>query len=430
MLIHTSSKSLDHIFDLSNLKLKMNKPNIYIFNPTCELAVANGSFSYMPPLLLQEMEKDLSILPYIYANSNDFVLTENPPSDEFKQTLKDAGFKLPRFCNHTELSMQADSGLNSLHPWGWSPAAHFNLNKYKERCSDEFKNSPVYDWQPKHKSLYERATSLGLLSDILAKNKTSWMVDRQKTGTIVSDIPAIEDILKVHQSVVLKAPLSSSGRGIQIIRTGALNQSNRQWISGVLKQQKYLIAEPYLEKKLDLSFQFRIDKTNIEYLGISVFETNSNGQYKGTFIRPEFNQILPEADVRILNEMIKATANRIKNSLYESDYFRFYQGFLGIDTMIFNDHDQLKMQPCIEVNCRMNMGILSKYLEYKIHPGSSGIFNLFTGKPGDYKKFVSGQLKTNPLCIKDGKIYSGFLPLTEPDANKKFGAYTICGVAK
>ncbi|MFY9151434.1 MAG: hypothetical protein WAO52_05435 [Prolixibacteraceae bacterium] len=408
----------------------MNKPNLYVFNPTCELAVANGSFSYMPPLLLQDMERDLSILPFIFADPTDFVLTEYPPSDEFKQSLTDAGFELPVFCTHSELAIRSETGINALYPWGWSPAAHFMLKKFRERCSDDFKNSPVYEWQPKHKVLFERETSLNLLLDILNKNQANWLVDREKTGIKVYGIMEIENILKIHRIIVLKAPLSSSGRGIQIIRKDELNNSNRQWISGVIKQQKYLIAEPYLDKRMDFSFQFKILNDDLEYLGYSIFETNSNGQYKGTFIRPDLNHFFPKEEICALSERIEKTALLIEKSLKKSDYAKFHRGFLGVDALIFNDHEELKIQPCIEVNCRMNMGILGMFLERIIHQESIGIFTLYTGNPGEFKKFALEQSKIKPIRFKEGKICSGFIPLTEPDSKKRFGAYSVLEFAR
>ena len=46
--------------------------NIFYFNPTCELAIANGSFSYMPPRLLRDFEQDCASLPFLFASPNDF----------------------------------------------------------------------------------------------------------------------------------------------------------------------------------------------------------------------------------------------------------------------------------------------------------------------------------------------------------------------
>jgi hypothetical protein len=408
----------------------MYNASVYHFNPTCELAVANGSFSYMPPLLLQEMESDLSILPFVFGTEKDFVLTENPPSAEFLKVLKNAGFNLPNFCRLQELEALPDGSFDSIIPWGWSPAVHFKYKNLKEKCNNEFRRSPVFKWKEEHQLLFERSTSLDFLNNMLNNNPPKWFIDPAMCGVIVISCEEIERLLKKHSAVVLKAPVSSSGRGIQIIRKSKLNTSNIQWISGVLKQQKYLIAEPYLDKLIDLSFQFEVmDKSNVIYHGFSVFETNSNGQYKGTWIHPDLRMILPKEDLMELNDKIEVTANLLNSALRKSEFAISYRGYLGIDALIYKNQE-LMMQPCIEVNCRMTMGMFSIRLENKIHQDTSGKFELCLKKTGEFRNYASTNSVINDLKFRDGKIYSGFLPLVEPDANKKFGAYLSLGSAR
>lgn len=409
----------------------MTKANVYYFNPTCELAVANGCFSYMPPLLLQEMERDLSIIPFAFGTVNDFVLTENLPSAGFIQKLKIAGFELPRFCCLSDLETLPTGSLESIFPWGWSPAAHFKLKNLKEKCSDEFMSSPVFNWEKEHQQLFERSTSLDFLTEILNQDPPDWFIDRLFIGEKVTSCEEIESLLKKHSSIVIKAPMSSSGRGIQIIRKLKLSMSNRQWISGVLKQQNYLVAEPFLEKRTDLSFQFQVlPSAEIEYLGYSVFETNSNGQYKGTLIHPDFKNILPEENAVEVATMIETTAIVLREALKKSVLANFHRGFLGVDALIFKHQERLRIQPCLEINSRMNMGIFTRFLEKKIHPDSTGKFELFYGSPGKYWNFEKEQAKLNPIKLQDGQFYSGFISLVEPTSDKKFGAYISLGTAK
>lgn len=404
----------------------MTKARIFYFNPTCELAVANGSFSYMPPLLLQEMERDLAVLPFIFGSENDFVITETKPSDKYIERLNNWGFKVPRFCTLSELeSMPADS-FEAICPWGWSPAAHFKLKKLKEKCSEEFKSNPSYNWQQTHQLLLERSTSLTILNDILNKNPHQWFINKSLTGVKVANLYEIEKLMKVHQTLVLKAPSSSSGRGIQIIRSKTLNNSNKAWISGVLKQQNYLIAEPYLEKLADLSFQFRItESAEIDYLGFTFFETNSNGQYKGTLINNGIADIFPDRNVKELEEMIIKTAKIIGEALKSSVYTDLHRGFLGVDAMVFRNEEQIMIQPCVEINCRMNMGILTIFLQNYIQREAKGKFELYYGKSGDFEIFAKNEVLINPQVILNGKIISGFFPLIEPVYHQKFGAYFL-----
>ena len=45
--------------------------DLYLFNPTCETAIVNGSETYMATQILREFENDLSILPMIFASADD-----------------------------------------------------------------------------------------------------------------------------------------------------------------------------------------------------------------------------------------------------------------------------------------------------------------------------------------------------------------------
>ena len=409
----------------------MAEANVYYFNPTCELAVANGSFSYQPPLLLQEMERDLSILPFAFCTENDFVLTENQPTLDFQQKMRMAGFTLPQFCSLAELESLPSNSFDAIYPWGWSPAAHFKLKNLKEKCIDKFRESPVFNWKDEHKLLFERSTSLDFLNELLANNPPDWFIKKEMMGSQTTSCEEIELLLKDHSPLVLKAPMSSSGRGIQIIRNIKLNTSNKQWISGVLKQQSYLIAEPYLEKLIDLSFQFRVlSNSKIEYLGFSIFETNSNGQYRGTLIHPDLGKIAPDENVFELMEMISATAKIISDALKKSNYANWHRGFLGVDAMIFNHQKDLLMQPCIEINSRMNMGVLAMFIEKQIHPDATGKFKLFYGKPGDFETYALKQMQLKKPQFSEGKLYSRFVTLIEPSKQNKFGAYISLGEAK
>ena len=409
----------------------MAEANVYYFNPTCELAVANGSFSYQPPLLLQEMERDLSILPFAFCTETDFVLTENQPTLDFQQKMRMARFTLPQFCSLAELEALPDGSIDAIYPWGWSPAAHFKLKNLKGKCSSKFRESPVFNWEEEHKLLFERATSLDFLKGILANNAPDWFIKKEMTGSKVTNREEIDLILRDHSPLVLKAPMSSSGRGIQIIRNAKLNTSNKQWISGVLKQQSYLIAEPHLEKLFDLSFQFRVlSDSKIEYLGFSIFETNSNGQYRGTLIHPDLKKIAPDENASELMEMISATAKIMSKALESSNYAHFHRGFLGVDAMIFKHQKDLLMQPCIEINSRMNMGVLTMFIEKRIHPDATGKFELFYGKAGDFETYALNQIQLKPPRWGEGKLFSGFVPLVEPSKQNKFGAYISLGEAK
>ncbi len=394
------------------------------------MAVANGSFSYQPPLLLQQMESDLATLPMFFGDSEDIIITDRKPSTKFLDTLNSIGFEIPSFHSLSEAESFPDNSMDIIYPWGWSPSAHFILKNLKGKCDQKFTVQPNSQWTDTHRRLYERSTALQFLQELLENNRTNKFVELNQTGQIVYSVSEIENLLTTNNPLVLKAPMSSSGRGVQIIRKLLLNASNKQWLAGILKQQNYLIAEPFIDKISDLSFQFRINsEQDIDFLGISIFETNSNGQYQGTILNPSFSNFFPGREHE-LKELCDLTSQQLLYALKNSIYAKLHRGFLGIDAMIFEKNGSLKIQPCVEVNCRMNMGILALQIQNKIHPEASGKFELIYDKNGILPVYKQKTKEKQNPGFQDGKLCEGFLPLTEANETSKFGAYISLGTAK
>ena len=83
-------------------------PSIYLFNPTCEYAVANGSANWQPKRILQKMEFDLSALPLYFAKNDDFILVDRIPSEEFIVSLKQIDIPIPNFILKTDAANNPD----------------------------------------------------------------------------------------------------------------------------------------------------------------------------------------------------------------------------------------------------------------------------------------------------------------------------------
>ncbi|KAA6314626.1 hypothetical protein EZS27_034786, partial [termite gut metagenome] len=95
--------------------------NLYLFNPTHDLSLANYSPTYMPPASARRLSADLSLLPVWYACPESAVLASslyNLPFLKEKQTLFP---ELPRLLTEPEIAF-----LPTLTPvpWGWNPAIH------------------------------------------------------------------------------------------------------------------------------------------------------------------------------------------------------------------------------------------------------------------------------------------------------------------
>ena len=264
--------------------------DIYLYNPTNELAIANGDPNYMPPKRLLQFERDLSTLPMFFAAETDIVLVHEVPSESFVTLWQKVGKNLPQFLMEDEaLNDQAfcQQPKGFLYPWGWSPAVHRRLNPLKEFCSDEFKSSPIAQWTESTREIYSRKTAAGVLSEILrVAGENDWLLPVDESPVLCTQLEEIISLQSKWGRLVVKSPWSASGRGIQMLRANEFNQSNRQVISGFLKQQGYVMVEPWLNKVADLSLQFYSKgRGEVAYRGQSSFLTDAAGRYQGNYIR-------------------------------------------------------------------------------------------------------------------------------------------------
>ena len=403
-------------------------PNLYYFNPTCEYAIANGDPAWHPNKILQKMETDLATLPLFLAKSDDCVIVDKIPSELFINSLKKLGINVPRFITKKEAKINQKFTLlkrNKLIPWGWSPAVHKILLPLKASCSHEFKNSPVFNWQPKHRDLYSKKFASTILKTLLNEYANEHFIPKSQLTEVCTTQQEIEKLLGEWGEVMIKAPWSSSGRGLQPITKTPVHPKVWDKLLAIIKDQGYVIVEPYLNKVLDLAFLFEIIKGKIKFIGFSNFTTDYKGQYNGNRLNGlpnnldnevlEFTHYVPKKIIPQLIEILELT-----------ELAKLYEGYIGVDTLIYrNEKNELKINPCLEINVRHSMGLLSLKLEKFIHSNKKGVYKTYY-KPGyTFFQFKKEMEIKYPLKIKNSKIESGFFPLTEALENTLFGAYIL-----
>lgn len=125
---------------------------------------------------------------------------------------------------------------------------------------------------------------------------------------------------------VLKTPFGTAGNGHK------LNPDVKQLYTYPL------IAEPWVERILDFSTQWY----NGELVGVTLFENEPNGTYKGTY--------LGEVEPWALEEHLC-----IARPLVEKIKKMGYLGHLGIDAFIYLWEGEKKVHPVVEINGRKTM---------------------------------------------------------------------------
>lgn len=384
------------------------------------MAIANGEVAWQPNQQLKQFEKDLEFLPLIFAQSNDYLAVHEQPSQIFGTWLNQIFPDLPKCIDRQILKYWTNEHgqyPDELHPWGWSPAMHHQLRYLMKYTNREFRNSPVGEWKTHQRDFYSRKTALKLLEDICQKHPHSGLLPDNYHPVIATTVQEVETQFGQWPQLVLKAPWSSSGRGIQILRYGYLNQSNRQWIKSVIKQQGYLMVEPLLNKQADFSLHYHITENGIDYLGFGRFETNANGQYVKNIIKPgsEFIEQIITTD---------QLAEWLKQTMVDYQVHKKYRGYAGVDLMLVEINNQLVIHPLVEVNWRYNMGLIALKLEKIIHPKSKGTFMIHMEPKTAFKVVHKEFVEKHPLKFKEHLPSSGYFPLSDPQKAKS-GAYVI-----
>jgi len=364
---------------------------IYYFNPTAEMAVANGVFSYQPPELLQTLEKEMAAIMLYFAGKNDVVLVHKHPGERFLKNIRSVKPDLPEFMTLNEL-ITSGRKFEELVPWGWSPVVYKTLESVFPLLNDNFKHSSFYAWNEQHKTYYNRLTASKVLQSIYSENIPSLADYSAVKPHQCFNADEVQELLNQKGSLVIKAPFSSSGRGLQMLRRHNLNNSNVAWINSILEKQEYVMTEKLHNKVADLSFHFRFEpNSEPEFLGIVYFDTNSNGQFKGCHLqnhpKPEINKL---ADLFIANNGIEILKSTLKK------YFNNYEGFMGIDAMIIEESGKYVLHPCVEINPRFTMGLLTLYLRKTIK--ENGYWQMLFNKSGNRdKNFREGTVWLTPV---------------------------------
>lgn len=400
-------------------------PDTYLFNPTCEPAIASGSAYYTPPARLRKLEADLGYLPGWLGEEHDQVLLQGTVDTAFELKMRQLGFRLPEFLNLKQALLDErwlSMPKGRLCPWGWSPAVYRLFGKVIPACCDDFRQSPVAFWQPAHKKLYSRQTAVELLQRLLGKQGDEILPGPTELPVICPSLEQVYLQLGRHRKAVVKSPWSASGRGLLFFPNRDTPKKNEELLSGMLNQQGFVTVEPWFDKVLDLSYQFYSLAGKLTYRGRTIFETDAKGRYLRNWLTDSSAEIDRPLG-QFLDTLDGEVAAQLSALLSQSDYATLYEGWIGVDAFIYrSDEGRLKFHPMVEINGRFTMGAVALKMRERLSPGSRGFLQLFYCKNESFASFCRQREKEKPLVMENGLIVEGFLPLTPPLSVHHFGA--------
>lgn len=403
--------------------------SLFHFNATCEMAVANNTNTYTPPAYLKQFENDLELLPVYLATSNDYLLVNQLPSVQYLQQLGKIKPDLPKIdtkINLLKLFKSSEITLSKIAPWGWSPPEHKYLEPFKQFCTTDFLSQPNSQWSIKQKHLYSRENALQVLSNFISNCTFSHQViDSTLLPQKINNYRQIHALTNLWTHVVVKAPWSSSGRGIIILNKNKIHETYKQWIEGTIKKQGFVMCEPYLNKKYDLSYHFEVHAgKSVDFLGMASFITTNRGQYIGNYIHSLSPQLSAKEKAFLNPDFLNNVAIQLQNSILSNPIFNSYSGVLGVDALVYDLNNTLQINPCLEINLRQNMGTVTLKLQKLVHSASTGIWQIIHfSNPQQLKAFNSEMHKKHPAVIHNEKLKKGYFPLTNPAQNKNYLAF-------
>lgn len=355
---------------------------LFVFNPEHDLALANGDSHFIAPKNIREMARDLAPL----------------------------------------LEVMEAGGLTV---WGWDSAIVSRLCKMGISRT-ELPTEEALAALSRHS---ERGTAHRLLTAFHAEHSDAYYTGK---SFVVHNTGEIASYASRYGHILLKNPLSSSGKGLRHINHGTDWSKSVEWAEALIRRHGYLTAEPYYNKVQDFAMEFYVDGNGCHSIGYSLFATDRHGRYIGSHlmsderIEAQLASYVPRTALHELRDWIISHIMYIVPSEWDTTRYPLH---FGIDMMIVSDSQQLfKIHPCVEINLRLNMGIIA-HETYRclLAPEAEGMFHLvFFADTDSLCSFQCENARLFPSEYRDGKLLRGYLPLTPINSGTRHHAYVIC----
>lgn len=375
---------------------------LYLFNPDHDLALANGSKTYDAPASARQFASDLACLPLWYADEGSRVMAPV----EFRAWKSPLETLLPRLAT---ISFAEADTAESLVPWGWNQT----LGRYSDSIAQTFIDNVR---EHSHRRWSGRAM------DFL-RNRLSFPVP--DSATELFSRGEVDDFLRFHPKAILKAPISGSGRGVWRC-FGGLSQSAEGWCRRTLCRQGSVMGEPLYHKVQDFAMEFLLKNGKASFAGYSVFETEAMGVYSANILAAD-----DELERRLSEYIPLSYLHEIQDALllfFEREY-SFYEGYLGVDMLIYEENGRCLVNPMIEINLRMTMGMVARrFFDAFVCDSSTGVFRIDRFDTTDELQAHCRTMQANaPLKVRDNRIQSGYITLCPITPNTKYSVSVLMG---
>lgn len=316
---------------------------LLIFNPEHDFALAVGNGPYTPPASVVKIKNNLALLSALWAEGSDFILIPDETPDSLIPSLEHYDIFVRKKLKTVRFPELADSDphIDRIIPWGWN----HNLRRTLLENGISSSKLPSPADLDNIRRLSHRNFTLIFRSETYRQIGKTELLPAEE----IFSLDQLEKFLSRHPISFLKAPWSSSGRGI-VVSDHISRKGLMEWASGILRRQGSILCEPRWNRSLDFATEWIIIDSVPKFSGYSVFKTSDRGKYHGNVSAPqtELEDLIGSYVTEPLQKTIEAQRVALKKLVAP-----FYSGPLGIDMLADASGN---INPCIEINLRMTMG--------------------------------------------------------------------------
>jgi hypothetical protein len=223
------------------------------------------------------LQSDYAPLLGLMAHESDIVLVKTQPSVGHLKNLAAAGFTIPEFVREDDIKTLQLRKFWSFEPWGWSPESRKKFSSLQPRLI-----KPMLEHDQSLPSANESVFS----KTLAAKLRQKLQLDSIQTSccTTIKELTEAIAILTPKSPtnvVVLKSSFSASGRGMIRVKNHIFDEKQLAWAKSVIERDGHVLAEPWLDKIIDLSAHVDISRDGVvKFIGFTRFWTDARGQLR------------------------------------------------------------------------------------------------------------------------------------------------------
>lgn len=356
----------------------------WLFNPENDIALSRNVAVFTAPPAARALARAGRMLPMWIGRCGDVVINDGVNARWLATVAGNYGLEVAPW-NHTAEGYEPT-------PWGWSAATRrfFSLNGFPD-------------------SVLPDDARLEAMRQ-LSHRRTAAAAARLLAGRVGFEIwPAAVEVtsdtelaaLLAGGDMVVKAPWSSSGRGISFSTPSVATKVVAR-VAGTIKSQGSVMVERAADRVADFAMLFEAGDAGCRFCGLSLFKTMSTGEYVGNVVAPQEELRARIAAAGVDMKRLDVVCRELETVLAEVIDGR-YAGPVGVDMLL--DRSGM-LHPVVEINFRYTMGFVALALES--FAGAPAVFSVRRGMVADAP------------VVRDGRLVGGTQLLTPPDPDFSF----------